>query len=689
MKSKQLTFFVELNMRKSAMPKKTEILPPKGSRAELLEHIRKDTPYTALHVIRFKDKHLSSRFTFGVVGSYVDTFTAFSAGIKLKVWVINDFNFDFPNDPINQYMYYEKERGSLDFVNSILFPIFTDDEFDMGYGNDWYSAANRKSYAPKDFRDDFDHVQAERGKDIPDLLYDLLENKTPHGHETDIFPFIRGAISSAGYTSIIDSDNNIIVRVPKKDGTLSDTMFSSHTDTVHRSPGKIELRITSGPSDKDKDFVFAVEDGKGAVLGADDKVGVYIMLELIKSKIPGLYIFHAGEERGCIGSKALVKDRPAAVKGMKRCIAFDRMNYNDTITSQGGPCCSTEFAKDLSEKLTTGIGEVTKGDVPREFTFRGARGVYTDSAEYTGLIPECSNLSVGYFKQHTRDENFDIYWLLEWFIPTLKKIDWDSLVTVRDHKKKPVSYINNNNRITGTFTGNAAQYQTNIPHQLKSVKVWTPIEGRTESKPAVFKDMLRKWMYKFPYKALEDLEEVVEELETKEDLISATRFIMADIYNMCVDFQANLEECKLKDDYVKLTDELSTQLMVISDDIVEIDVLMDVEEEVDEEEDIPVLGDQRWAVGNWDTPNIIIPHESPAGTHIEFDIFSNELLVNGKVITVFSQKHKKIKTKHLEKISHGTKLFATVDDTYQHVYTVDTELAKRMKNQVKSGAMIH
>ena len=35
-------------------------------------------------------------------------------------------------------------------------------------------------------------------------------------------------------------------------------------------------------------------------------------------------------------------------------------------------------------------------------------GVFTDSAEFTSIVPECTNLSVGYFCQHTHAEKTDV-----------------------------------------------------------------------------------------------------------------------------------------------------------------------------------------------------------------------------------------------------------------------------------------
>ena len=166
-------------------------------------------------------------------------------------------------------------------------------------------------------------------------------------------------------------------------------MWSSHTDTIHHQEGYQKLLVTAGGvASVHPDNLFS------SCLGADDTTGCWIMREMIAARIPGLYIFHRGEEKGCKGSRWIVKNTPEILKGIKVAIAFDRMNYGDVITSQGGNTASHQFAYDMSDLL---------GD-----WWKPSPGVYTDTAEYAELVPECSNLSVGYFNQHCSTEWQDL-----------------------------------------------------------------------------------------------------------------------------------------------------------------------------------------------------------------------------------------------------------------------------------------
>ena len=166
-------------------------------------------------------------------------------------------------------------------------------------------------------------------------------------------------------------------------------LWSSHIDTVdwHEGPKKVVLSHTTGV------LKLSDKDVNSSCLGADCTTGVWIMREMVKAKVPGLYIWHEAEEAGGQGSSWIAKNTPELLKGMQAAIAFDRKGFDNIITNQsGGMCCSDAFAKALAKQLPeTGF----KPD---------PTGTFTVSANYTDVIPECTNLSVGYFGQHFKTE---------------------------------------------------------------------------------------------------------------------------------------------------------------------------------------------------------------------------------------------------------------------------------------------
>lgn len=207
--------------------------------------------------------------------------------------------------------------------------------------------------------------------------------------------------------------------VYKQIGNNPTALWSSHIDTVHAKKGiqKIEYWIDKKSGDT---FLGIATKETSSCLGADDTAGVWIMLEMIKAKVPGLYIFHRGEEVGGIGSKWIAEHNKDVVKGIKFAIAFDRKDTGSIITYQRGTrCCSDEFAKSLAEQL----GLEHKCD---------ETGSFTDTASYVDLIAECTNLSVGYYNAHGSTEKLNLDYLFK-LRDAMIKLDVSKLV----EKRKP------------------------------------------------------------------------------------------------------------------------------------------------------------------------------------------------------------------------------------------------------------
>ncbi len=201
----------------------------------------------------------------------------------------------------------------------------------------------------------------------------------------------------------------------------SKTAFTCHLDTACKTQVIVNHKI-------DKNIIST--DGK-SILGADDKAGMTVLLYMIEKRIPGLYCFFIGEEVGCIGSGKASDDD--VYKYYDRMISFDRRGTKSVITYQSSKrCCSDDFATELSNRLNRFGLSMEPDDT----------GVYTDSAEFTHVIPECTNISVGYYREHTNFEHQDIDHLIKLCI-AVTKIDWETLPTKRDQSKteyKPYSY---------------------------------------------------------------------------------------------------------------------------------------------------------------------------------------------------------------------------------------------------------
>jgi len=233
----------------------------------------------------------------------------------------------------------------------------------------------------------------------------LVTKTYPHGNEDEVLQFLPTLQKDiiGNYYTIIGGNTN--------------TMFTCHLDTADRTQ-----MTTTLFSKKEGDDEIIVTDGN-TVLGADDKSGTTVMLYMMAHNVPGLYYFFIGEERGGIGSNALadVYESVDYLKNVKRCISFDRRNYNSIITNQmGTECCSPEFADALCDAYNANGMEMKPDN----------GGIYTDSASFIEDIPECTNVSVGYFNEHTGKEKQNITFLIK-LCEASVKVNWDSLPTKR------------------------------------------------------------------------------------------------------------------------------------------------------------------------------------------------------------------------------------------------------------------
>lgn len=238
---------------------------------------------------------------------------------------------------------------------------------------------------------------------IRETFLKLTSRTYPHGKEQDIFDFLPESLE-------IDEFGNLFIQIGQ-----SDTMFTSHLDTATSTDSEVTHVI--------EDNIIKT-DGK-TILGADDKAGVTIMLYMIEKGVPGLYYFFLGEEVGCIGSKKLAdKYKTQKLDYIKKVVSFDRRGTDSVITFQASQrCCSDTFAKELANQLN--LSDTTFKYSP------DPTGVYTDSAQFVSIYPECTNISVGYYSEHTSFERQDILHL-ERLSEAVTKIDWNSLPVERD-----------------------------------------------------------------------------------------------------------------------------------------------------------------------------------------------------------------------------------------------------------------
>ena len=242
-------------------------------------------------------------------------------------------------------------------------------------------------------------------QNVKDTFISLVTETYPMGHEDELLPYLTPGLKKDKY-------GNYYMIVGK-----SDTAFTCHLDTASRTKSKVNL-VSLKKDNQD----FIVTDNT-SILGADDKAGVAVIMYMIANRVPGVYWFFYGEERGGQGSAKVANnyDEYPFMKNIKKIVSFDRRNYYSVITQQMGlQCCSNEFADSLCKELNKNGMKMSLDPT----------GVFTDSANFIDLIPECTNVSVGYFNEHTHDEMQNMTFL-EKLAKACVGVNWNGLKVSR------------------------------------------------------------------------------------------------------------------------------------------------------------------------------------------------------------------------------------------------------------------
>lgn len=253
------------------------------------------------------------------------------------------------------------------------------------------------------------------------LLIDILQWRRPYGSNTEK-GFIKKYIRPTG--AVRDSFGNYILEIPSAKPTNNVVLWSSHLDTVHKVEG-MQLVTVEG------DWAYTNTKSSNC-LGADCSTGIALMLQMIHYRVPGSYVFHAGEERGCLGSTWMQRNNPEWLKKHTHAVAFDRRKDCSVITHQMGINTASEDFVDSFIDVTGMHGFLKPDD----------GGSYTDTYQYKDLIPECTNISVGYDGEHTAAEIQDLLYY-EILLDALLSADFEQLAVGVREEEEPWDYFGN------------------------------------------------------------------------------------------------------------------------------------------------------------------------------------------------------------------------------------------------------
>lgn len=151
----------------------------------------------------------------------------------------------------------------------------------------------------------------------------------------------------------------------------------AHMDTVFVKPA------TEVYYDQRKNVLWSPQG-----LGADDRAGVFAIIQILKQGFRPHIIFTTDEEKGCLGAEALAKS-DCPFKELKYIIELDRRGTNDCVFYD---CDNKEFV-----------------DFVENYGFIEQWGSFSDISELCPLWQIAGvNLSVGYNNEHSEIETLHV-----------------------------------------------------------------------------------------------------------------------------------------------------------------------------------------------------------------------------------------------------------------------------------------
>lgn len=266
-----------------------------------------------------------------------------------------------------------------------------------------------------------------------EMLVSILRTKRAHTSKGDynFRAWLTSQLQRLGFPPTVLAEGCLLVRTNPK----SDTLFSCHIDTCHSQVESDDLTGQDLAYDPAFGDILLPNGTKSACLGADDGAGIYVMLRMIEAKVPGSYLFHTGEERGGLGAYAMLRSHAALLDEFSRAIAFDRAVQRgenpEVIHTQGGRACASIAA---AEALCGALNKTT-AIFEKQFV-TSAKGSFTDTKVYAGIIPECFNVGVFYASQHTPREWLNVAGL-EQLVKACLEVKWDELPVLRKPAPEP------------------------------------------------------------------------------------------------------------------------------------------------------------------------------------------------------------------------------------------------------------
>lgn len=198
--------------------------------------------------------------------------------------------------------------------------------------------------------------------------------------------FIENSLKLQGLPYSKDQYGNIYVT--KGNASVYPTMVC-HIDTVHQINDNMEVHVSG-------DRMFAIDrvTMKRLGIGGDDKVGIWITLQMLEQYKNFKAVFFLDEEVGCVGSSNADFD---FFNNSSIVLECDRRGNSDFVNNISG---TKLFDEELSEIIKP---------ILDEYGYKETYGGMTDVLEIANNNDVCvANMSCGYYDPHSDNEYISI-----------------------------------------------------------------------------------------------------------------------------------------------------------------------------------------------------------------------------------------------------------------------------------------
>lgn len=210
-----------------------------------------------------------------------------------------------------------------------------------------------------------------------EMLVDMFRIPASSGNEEKMRIYIETILKKMNIYYEVDSIGNVY--------SITDAckpLLCAHMDTVQMHSDELlskHIRIYKN-----------IIKGYG-VIGADDKAGIYTILNLLENGEKFNFLFTVSEEMGALGSLAFIKEND--ISFLPYALVIDRMGNDDII------CYNNDYGVYEFDHTLEMVGE--------QFGFSSGHGTFSDADNLNEQL-SCANLSCGYYFPHTKNEHLNL-----------------------------------------------------------------------------------------------------------------------------------------------------------------------------------------------------------------------------------------------------------------------------------------